>query len=42
VREERLCSHGSCSRYSKKAKDILARYDLVPQPKIIEVDLRGA
>jgi len=26
--------------YSKRAKDILAQYDLVPQPKIIEVDLR--
>jgi len=23
------------------AKEILAQYDLVPQPKIIEVDLRG-
>jgi hypothetical protein len=29
-------------RYSKRAKDILAQYDLVPQPKVIEVDLRGA
>lgn len=29
-------------RYSKKAKELLARYDLFPQPKIIEVDLRGA
>jgi hypothetical protein len=29
-------------RYSKRAMDILAQYDLVPQPKIIEVDLRGA
>jgi hypothetical protein len=29
-------------RYSKRAKEILAQYDLVPQPKIIEVDLRGA
>ncbi|KAI0266976.1 glutaredoxin [Gloeopeniophorella convolvens] len=28
-----------CS-YSKRAKDLLARYDLVPPPKIIEVDLR--
>jgi hypothetical protein len=28
-------------RYSRRAKDILARYELVPQPKIIEVDLRG-
>ncbi|KAH9987013.1 thioredoxin-like protein [Russula compacta] len=28
-----------CS-YSERAKDILARYDLVPQAKIIEVDLR--
>ncbi|KAH9993595.1 thioredoxin-like protein, partial [Russula vinacea] len=26
--------------YSRRAKDILARYELVPQPKIIEVDLR--
>jgi hypothetical protein len=29
-------------RYSKRAKDLLAGYDLFPQPKIIEVDLRGA
>jgi hypothetical protein len=29
-------------RYSRRAKEMLARYDLVPQPKIIEVDLRGA
>jgi len=28
-----------CS-YSKRAKDLIARYDLFPQPKIIEVDLR--
>jgi len=28
-----------CS-FSRKAKDILARYDLSPPPKIIEVDLR--
>jgi hypothetical protein len=32
----------SYCRYSRRAKDILARYDLVPQAKIIEVDLRGA
>jgi hypothetical protein len=38
-----LCPHGdSYCRYSRRAKDILARYDLVPQAKIIEVDLRGA
>ena len=30
------------ARYSKRAKDLLERYELVPPPKIIEVDLRGA
>ena len=30
------------ARYSKRAKDLLERYELVPLPKIIEVDLRGA
>jgi hypothetical protein len=28
-------------RYSRRAKDILAQYELVPKAKIIEVDLRG-
>jgi hypothetical protein len=27
--------------YSKKAKELLATYDLVPPPKVVEVDLRG-
>ncbi|KAJ7141227.1 thioredoxin-like protein [Mycena epipterygia] len=27
--------------YSKRAKDLLATYDLSPPPKVIEVDLRG-
>lgn len=36
-----LVHMGSYCRYSRKAKDILARYDLSPPPKIIEVDLRG-
>jgi hypothetical protein len=41
-----LCSHASLGnlfhRYSKRAKDLLARYELVPPARIIEVDLRGA
>lgn len=28
-------------RYSKRAKDLLAAYDIQPPPKIVEVDLRG-
>lgn len=28
-------------RYSKKAKELLSKYDIIPAPKIIEVDLRG-
>ena len=28
-------------RYSKKAKALLQSYDLDPQPKVVEVDLRG-
>lgn len=31
----------SIPSYSKKAKELLATYDLVPPPKIVEVDLRG-
>jgi glutaredoxin len=28
------------ARYSKRAKELLDRYELVPPPRIIEVDLR--
>ena len=28
-------------RFSRKAKELLSKYDIIPVPKIIEVDLRG-
>ncbi len=32
---------GGVDRYSKRAKELLKNYDLVPAPKVVEVDLRG-
>jgi len=34
-------AHLSSIRYSRSAKELLATYDLMPVPKIVEVDIRG-